>query len=389
MPFQKRRADLRLSPDHRAQLEAIRQSRSEPLPRVERARILLLYAQGTSVSAIARVLQTNRPKIERCLDKALQLGALAALDDLPRSGRPARIPPEARAWMVSVACQKPKDLGYPEELWTTRLLASHIRAHCLEAGHPSLARLARGTVSKILARQKLKAPKIKSYLEHRDPDFECKMAQVLLIHKQVQILQEQKDEAATKPEGAAPDAPLVAYLSSNEKPGIQAIGSVAPDLPPKADKHPSTSRDYEYKRRGTLTLMAGLDLLTGRVHRAVVPRHRSREFVAFLKQLDRAYPPGTKLRVVLDNHSAHVSKETRAYLATVANRFEFIFTPTHGSWLNLVESFFSKLTRTLLRGIRVQSKAELKQRIEAYIDRLNEDPVVYRWTYKMDEISVT
>ena len=389
MPFQKRRAELRLSPDHQAQLEAIRQSRSEPLPRVERARILLLYAQGTSVSAIARALQTNRPKIERCLDKALQLGALAALDDLPRSGRPARIPPEARAWMVSVACQKPKDLGYPEELWTTRLLASHIRAHCLEAGHPSLARLARGTVSKILARQKLKGPKIKSYLEHRDPNFECKMAQVLLIHRQVQILQEQKDEAATKPGGAAPDAPLVASLSSNEKPGIQAIGSGAPDLPPDADQHPSTSRDYEYKRRGTLTLMAGLDLLTGQVHRAVVPRHGSREFVAFLKQLDRAYPPGAKVRVVLDNHSAHVSKETRAYLATVANRFEFIFTPTHGSWLNLVESFFSKLTRTLLRGIRVHSKAELKQRIEASIDRLNEDPVVYRWTYQMDEISVT
>lgn len=389
MPFQKRRADLQLSPDHRAQLEAIRQSRSEPLPRVERARILLLYAQGTSVSAIARALQTNRPKIERCLDKALQLGALAALDDLPRSGRPARIPPEARAWMVSVACQKPKDLGYPEELWTTRLLASHIRAHCLEAGHPSLARLARGTVSKILARQKLKGPKIKDYLECRDPDFDRKMAQVLMIYKQVQILQEQKDEETAEPDGTTPDAPLVAYLSYDEKPGIQAIGSVAPDLPPKADRHSSTSRDYESKRRDPLTLMAGLDLLTGRVHPAVVSRRGSREFVAFLKQLDRAYPPGAKVRVVLDNHSAHVSKETRAYLATVANRFEFIFTPTHGSWLNLVESFFSKLTRTLLRGIRVQSKAELKQRIEASIDRLNEDPVVYRWTYQMDEISVT
>ena len=103
---------------------------------------------------------------------------------------------------------------------------------------------------------------------------------------------------------------MVAYLSYDEKPGIQAIGSAAPDLPPEADKHPSTSRDYESKRRGTLTLMVGLDLLTGRVRRAVVPRHRSREFVAFLKQVDRAYPPGTKLRVVLDNHSAHVSKES-------------------------------------------------------------------------------
>lgn len=389
MPLQKRRAALRLSPDHQAQLEAISQSRSEPLPRVERARTLLLYAQGTSVSAIARALQTNRPKIERCLDKALQLGSLAALDDLPRSGRPARIPPEARAWLVSVACQKPQDLGYPEELWTTRLLASHLRSHCIAGGHPSLARLARGTVSEILARQTLKVPKIKSYLERRDPDFDRKMAQVLLIYKQVPILQEQEADTIEEPGGAAPDAPLVVSLSHDEKPGIQAIGSVAPDLPLEADKHPSTSRDYECKRHGPLTLMAGLDLLTGRVRRAVVPRHRSREFVAFLKQLDRAYPPGAKLRVVLDNHSARVSQETRAYLATVANRFEFIFTPTHGSWLHLVESFFSNLARTLLRGIRVQSKADLKQRIEASIDRLNEDPGVDRWTYEMDEISVT
>ena len=120
----------------------------------------------------------------------------------------------------------------------------------------------------------------------------------------------------------------------------------------------------------------------------MVERHRSREFVAFLRQLDGAYPAGARIRLVLDNHSAHVSKETRAYLSTTANRFEFVFTPVHGSWLNLVESFFAKLTNTLLRGMRVESKEELKQRIELYIDRLNDDPVVYKWTYKMDEISV-
>ena len=150
----------------------------------------------------------------------------------------------------------------------------------------------------------------------------------------------------------------------------------------------ATGRDYEYKRRGTLTLMAGLDLLTGHIHRAVVERHRSREFVAFLRQLDAAYPSGVRIRLVLDNHSAHVSKATRAYLATTANRFEFVFTPVHGSWLNLVESVFAKLANSFLRGMRVESKLELQERIERYIDRLNEDPVISKWTNKVNEISV-
>lgn len=134
--------------------------------------------------------------------------------------------------------------------------------------------------------------------------------------------------------------------------------------------------------------MAGLDLMTGHVHSALVERHRSREFVVFLKQLDTHYPDDFKIRVVLDNHSAHVSKETRAYLASAPNRFEFVFTPKHGSWLNLVKSFFGKMAKSFLQGIRVNSKAELKDRIQRYIDRLNQDPVVYRWTYGIDDVSV-
>ena len=122
--------------------------------------------------------------------------------------------------------------------------------------------------------------------------------------------------------------------------------------------------------------MAGMDLVTG--HSAVVDRHRSREFIAFLRQLDASYPPETKLRLVLDNHSAHTSKETRAFLATY--RFEFVFTPKHGSWLNLVESFFSKVARTLLRGIRVASKEELVERIQ--LEQVNQQPVVFKC--KMD-----
>ena len=182
---------------------------------------------------------------------------------------------------------------------------------------------------------------------------------------------------------------MVAILSYDEKPGIQAISNTAPDLPPEPGKHPTVSRDYEYVRHGTLSLMAGIDLLNGKVHGQVVDRHRSREFILFLKQLDQVYPSSAKIRIVLDNHSAHTFKETRGYLATVPNRFEFIFTPKHGSWLNLIEMFFSKMTRTMLRGIRVSSKQELRDRIELYLNEVNESPVVFRWKYGLDSISLT
>ena len=138
VPFASRRASLTLSDEMRSILTAVVRSRSESVQRVERARILLAYADGRSVSAIARELETNRPKVERCIDKGLQLGALAALSDLPRKGRPGKISAEARAWVVSLACVKPKQLGYPEELWTTQLLARHVRERCQQAGHPSL-----------------------------------------------------------------------------------------------------------------------------------------------------------------------------------------------------------------------------------------------------------
>ena len=118
----------------------------------------------------------------------------------------------------------------------------------------------------------------------------------------------------------------------------------------------------------------------------VKDRHRSREFIEFLKLLDDAYPTHTAIKVILDNHSAHISKETKVWLADQPpGRFEFTFTPKHGSWLNLVEGFFSKLARSVLRHIRVVSKQELKERLMAAVDYFNDDPVVHTWTYKLDK----
>jgi transposase len=379
MPFQRKRALVELSKDAREKLTKIAQSRTEEARKVERAKMILEYAQGQTVSEIARLLNTNRPKIERCIDKALQLGPLPALEDFPRHGRPISITEEAKAWLIALACRKPKELGHSYEMWTTRLLAKHAREHCKEAGHPSLIGIVRGTVCKILSAHDVKPHRITYYLERKDPDFEVKMAQVLHVYRDIAILIK---------EGTDPSEAMVASLSYDEKPGIQALSLIAPDLPPVPGKHAAIARDYEYKRLGTVSLMAGIDLLTGKIVGQVVDRHRSREFIQFLKLVDAEYLPQTKIRIVLDNHSAHISRETRSYLATVPNRFEFVFTPKHGSWLNLIESFFGKMAKTMLRGIRVSSKLELKQRILQYLDEVNREPVIPHWKYKLDLESV-
>jgi transposase len=377
MPFVSRRPRLDLTPEDNSWLQQLSQSRSEPAGRVQRAQILLRYHTGDTVSAIAAALGTNRPRVERCLAKALELGVRSALQDLPGRGRRPTLSAEARIWVVALACQKPKDLGYAQELWTTRLLAKHVRKHGVAAGHPSLQRLSRGTVSKILRAQAVQPHKIHYYLERRDPMFETKMKQVLHVYKQVEIWHQ-----------AGAPSELTAVLSYDEKPGIQALENTAPDLPPVPGEHPAIGRDHEYVRHGTLSLLAGIDLWSGEVLGLVRDRHRSAEFIEFLRLADTHYPTASRIRMVLDNHSAHISRETRAYLATVPNRFEFVFTPTHGSWLNLIESFFGKLAKTLLRGIRVASKEELKTRIEMYLREVNEEPVVFRWKYKLETLSV-
>jgi transposase len=378
LPFVSRRARLKLDGGEAEVLTALSLSRSEPAGRVQRASILLRYHAGQTVSEIARSLATNRPLVERCVSKALGLGVAQALADLPGRGRRPAMPPEARAWVVALACQKPKDWGYAQELWTTRLLAKHVQKHCEEAGYPSLTRLGRGTVSKILSANQVHPHRIQYYLERRDPEFDTKMVQVLHVYKEVEVWRAK----------GAPPPDLVAVLSYDEKPGIQAIENTARDLPPIPGRHPAVGRDYEYVRHGTLSLLAGIDLLSGEVLGLVRKRHRSAEFIEFLRLADARYPAGARIRIVLDNHSAHISKETRTFLATLPNRFEFTFTPKHGSWLNLIESFFGKMARTLLRGIRVASADELKARIELYLKEVNETPVVYRWKYKLETLSL-
>jgi transposase len=360
-------------------LRALSRSRTEPARRVERARMLLAYSETPSFYAVGQSVGVHHQTVERCVERALAYGPLAALDDRPHPGKEPTITPEAKAWLVSLACDKAKEHGYPHELWTTRLLARHAREHGAAAGHPCLSKLVQGTVCKILGNEEIKPHKVRYYLENRDAEFEQKMAEILCVYREVAVLK--KASAKSKKQRNA-----VAIVSCDEKPGIQAIATTAPDLPPEPGVHATFARDHEYKRHGTLSLLAGIDLLTGKVHALVKDRHRSREFIEFLKLLDTVYPARTKIKLILDNHSAHVSRETTAWLATrPAGRFEFTFTPKHGSWLNLIEGFFSKFARSVLRHIRVASKYELKQRIMAGIDDVNRHPVIHTWSYKLAE----
>jgi transposase len=378
MSAPRRVIEIAIGSDELSRLEMIARSRTEPASRVERARILLAYCVEPSSTAVGARVGVTHHTVQRCLRRAVRLGVMAALDDSPRPGKKPDITAEAKAWLVSLACGKAKDFGYPHELWTTRLLARHLRENAVAAGHPSLARIVQGTVCKILAAHAVKPHKVRYYLERRDAAFEQKMAEVLCVYREVAVLQND----------AASDAipAKLAIVSYDEKPGIQAISNTAPDLPPEPGSHAAFARDHEYRRRGTLSLLAGIDLLTGKVHARVEDRHRSREFIGFLEQINAAYAADTAIKLILDNHSAHISRETNAWLAAQPpGRFTLVFTPKHASWLNLVEGFFSKMARSMLRHIRVASKAELKARILAYLEDINREPVIHTWTYKLPE----
>ena len=365
------RAALTLAPEQRKTLEELAASRTAPAREVERAKVLLGYAAGTSITELQRQLGFSRPMIYRCVDKALAAGVQMGLKDKYHRPHEPEITDAAKAWVVSVACTKPKDHGLAAELWTISALAGVVSEGARAAGFDRLANAGKSTVWRILNENDIKPHKIRYYLEKRDPEFDRKMQEVLMVYRDVSIYSE----------GAVHDArPNAIYtVSVDEKPGVQAIGLTAPDLPPVPGKAQAVGRDYEYVRRGTVSILAGIDLHSGQIFANVEDRHRSVEFIALLKRLDEHYPLDAIIRVVLDNHSAHISKETTAYLATRPGRFEYVHTPKHGSWLNLIECAFSKMARTFLRHIRVKSVDELKERILKGIAELNATPVVFRW----------
>ena len=366
-----KRAALVLTVEQRAMLTELAGSRTAPIREVERSKILLGYADGASISELMRRVGVGRPMIYKCIDKALAAGVVAGLKDAYHRPHEPEITDEAKAWVVSIACTKPKDHGLAAELWSISALARFVSEGAESAGHPRLAQSGKSTVWRILNEHDIKPHKIRYYLERRDPEFDRKMQEVLLVYRDVSI----------HTDGAVHDGrPNPIYtVSVDEKPGVQALGLTAPDLPPVPGKATTVGRDYEYVRHGTVSILAGIDLHSGHIFARTEDRHRSVEFISLLKDIDAYYPPEAIIRVVLDNHSAHISKETMAFLATRPGRFEYVHTPKHGSWLNLIECAFSKMARTFLRHIRVASLDELKTRILKGVDEMNQLPVAFRW----------
>jgi transposase len=372
-----KRAPLVLTEEQRQKLASLAGSRTASKREVERAGILLRYSEGIPILRIRDALGVSRPTIYKCIDKALAAGIVVGLSDTYHCPKAPEIGDDAKSWVVALACTKPKDHGLAAELWTLSQLAKFIGGEAEKAGFPRMAKANKTTVWRILDEHDIKPHRIRYYLERRDPDFDSKMREVLMVYQEVSLQNTMPPKTTTA--DASELALTVITVSVDEKPGIQAIATVAPDLPPVAGRYAETGRDYEYVRHGTLSILAALDLHDGHIFAEVEERHRSCEFIQLLKRLDEHYPADATIRVVLDNHSSHISKETMAYLATRPGRFVYVHTPKHGSWLNLIEMAFSKMARSFLRHIRVTSKQELKERILKGIAEFNDQPVVFKW----------
>lgn len=282
---------------HRVTLEKLANSGMTPVVIAQRAKILLKKAEGKSATAIAEEVGVNRHTAELWIKKYRTRSETATIEELLNvekgRGRKEEVTGEAKTWLISVACTQPKDFGYAAETWTTKSLTQHINKTAAAEGFDRLTTITESGVYRILNKSKIKPFRIQYYCERRDPDFDDKMHNVLLVYKQLEIQFDENGDLIPYDEGE-----VVHVISYDEKPGIQAIANVAEDLPP-TEEHGMIKRDYEYKRLGTVSLLAGIDLQTGEAIPLVSDTHNSSDYIEFLKKLDDKYPKGDTIR--LDN----------------------------------------------------------------------------------------
>lgn len=222
--------DITFKPEDREKLEKLANSQTSEYRKVQRAKILLSSADGMSNAEIASSIGVHRNTVAAFVAKYIAAGIDYALNDSARSGRPNSICDDEKAWITNIACTKPKDIGYAAELWTYRRLQKYLRKHCADAGYPGLSKISPNTVRTILENNEIKPNKITYYLERKDPDFESKMHEVLVVYKQVSLC---FDEAGNL---IIPmDEPKTVTISYDKKPGIQALRNIAPDRPPTAE----------------------------------------------------------------------------------------------------------------------------------------------------------
>jgi len=343
----KRARAITLTVEQRQSLEERARSRSEPHHRVQRAQLILAAAAGESNSAIAARLGMSRQMVG-IRRKRFQEAGLAGLEDQPRSGRPRVYSEEDRIRVLETACTKKPEA---ESHWSIRRLAE-------------ATGIGRHVVHQVLREAKLQPHRVGTFSVSNDPDFAAKVIDVvgLYLHP--------------------PEHALV--LSVDEKTQVQALDRTQPMLPMRPGQF--ERRTHDYKRNGTIQLYAALEVHAGRVVPRVEERHRSREFIAFMEQLLKAYPH-QPLHIIVDNVSSHHSQEVENWHRQPhAQRITFHFVPTYSSWMNLVEVFFNLLQAKVLRRGIFPSKRSLVQAILAYVGQFSQEGKPFHWTKSAQDI---
>jgi len=335
---------LWISEMERVELQRLTRSSSVSAGLAQRARIVLLAGEGVANTAIAERVGVSRPTVIAWRGRYQGKG-LAGLEDEPRSGRPRRVD---RAKVIA-ATLRPPPKRYGVTHWSTRLLGKHLG-------------IGDATVAVIWREAGIQPWRAASFRFSTDPELVGKVTDVVGLY-------------LAPPENAV-------VLCVDEKSQIQALDRTAPILP--TQPHLIERRSSDYVRHGTTTLFAALEIATGTVTAACKPRHRRQEFLAFLRQVARAYPE-TELHLVMDNYAAHKTPEVKAWLA--ANpRVAVHFTPTHASWMNLVEVWFSIIERQAIHRGTYRSVKDLNAKIRTFIDGWNHRCHPFTWTKTAEEI---
>jgi transposase len=338
---------LVVSAGDRARLEAIVADRNRPQKHVARARLVLLSADRLDVATVARRAGVSRPAVWRWQRRYAEAGVDGLLRDKTRKPGKTPLGGELVRRVVAMTCAEP-----PGEVthWTGRAMA--------EAVGVSLR-----SVQRIWAAHKLQPHRLRTFKRSRDPDFLAKLAAIVGLYM------------------APPRHAVV--LSLDEKSQIQALDRTQPGLPMKPGKCGTMTHDY--KRHGTTTLFAALNVPDGTVLGRCMQRHRHQEFLRFLNAVEAAVPAGKLIHAIMDNYGTHKHPKVLAWLARHP-RWTFHFTPTSGSWLNAVETFFSALTRRRLRRGVFRSIVELQEAINRYVAEHNDEPAPFVWTKTADQI---
>ena len=336
-----------LSAEDRQRLAAVLAGRNRPQKHVARARIILHSAERLDVAEVARRAQVSRPAVWRWQQRFAEAGVDGLVHDKTR--KPGKPPtPEATVRrVVALTCGEP-----PGEAthWTGRMMAK-------------VTGLSLRTVQRIWATHRLQPHRLRSFKRSRDPEFITKLTDIVGLY-------------------LAPPRHAV-VLSVDEKSQIQALDRTQPGLPLKPGKAGTMTHDYV--RHGTTTLFAALNVLDGTVLGRCMARHRHQEFIRFLNAVEAAVPAGKLVHCILDNYATHKHPKVRAWLER-HERWTFHYTPTSGSWLNAVETFFSAMTRRRLRRGVFRSLVDLQAAIHRYLAEHNADPKPFVWTATPEKI---